>query len=253
MRDRLCTRCGHQSMVLQGAKYRCSNCRSTISKQDYVKLIEFGRETYYYGVQYRRVYSAMQKKYGKITRHYSLQWPSEVMAMVTMSIASGIIGGAAYDAVKFCFAGLFRTIKSEQLSKSASEERYPLYRASDVDEVFSLLGGNDEVANTLIKDIRDYLNGMPKAHVIVRQAIRSSESIRKDVESVREAVQRLRLPKKVNSVYVTRSGRSYHLKKCPRIDDSAVRISRKLASEEYAPCKSCNPDKDYFVTTETDR
>lgn len=140
----LCLSCGSLVPFFEEENILCSSCGASVDRDLMLKLYEFAAEVYYYGHQYRAYY---ERAYGS-TRNPpkpALVFSGEAFAWVMLAVLSGVIGNAAYDAIKYVVA---------KLRDEVAAGRLP---ARDYTRLLEL---TDEQLGELIGAARTYCNDM---------------------------------------------------------------------------------------------
>ena len=95
----------------------CPYCGNRESIEEYEIVLNKAREAVHYGWNYRLRYEKDLKEKGRIDTYYFLEQSEEILNFIAVAIASGVIGGFAYDVVKKVITKILEFIK-----KNGNEE-----------------------------------------------------------------------------------------------------------------------------------
>lgn len=151
----LCLRCAATFPMPSGKRVICPKCGWSISASDFNLLWSLAHRTFRYGHQYRRIYEKQVKRSGEIRAMYNLLDPPGWAVVMTLWAISGIVGNRA-DAL------VMRGLK--QLFRSQAKQRKGAMGLS-----------THRGIAILVRDTRDYMEGMDEVHVTVRSAIKEEE------------------------------------------------------------------------------
>lgn len=203
-----------------------------MTRQRYANLIEQGSAVVLHGVNYRIAYEAQIANHGKIIRKYSLGDPTFVEAAISL-IVSGLVGNAAYDAVKSTLKKIYAQLKKRRLKPRTSSSDRGLC-SQDVDLVYKLIGNDPEYAKTFFEYTEDYVKrhrllGYPVGHALGDESAidRLSDSCKNDPSIF---------------VFASGSGKRFHRKDCKLLRPPIRRIRIKNAYlMPLTPCQRCKP------------
>jgi hypothetical protein len=151
----LCLSCGALDEFAEGDSIVCACCGVSIDRGRILQLYEYAAEVYYYGHQYRVYYEGAYRS-SKNPPKPSLGFAGEAFAWVTLAVLSGVLGNAAYDAIKVVVA---------KIREDVAAGRLP---ARDYSRLLEL---TDEQLGELIGAARTYCDGMEGLTREVRAAI----------------------------------------------------------------------------------
>ena len=135
----------------------CPYCGNRESIEEYEIVLNKAREAVHYGWNYRLRYEKDLKEKGRIDTYCFLEQSEEILNFIAVAIASGVIGGFAYDVVKKVITKILKFIK-----ENGNEE--------EKNKIFSLVD-NDEDMRTFIEYIDEYYTCFEKIDDEVRNAI----------------------------------------------------------------------------------
>lgn len=135
----------------------CPHCGHQISLSEYEKVLSDVRSAVHYGWNYRLAYEKQLQEEGQIRTHYYLVPYEEIINFVALAIASGIIGGFAYDVVKKVIN------KISEFSKNRGHKE-------DTEKLFALIE-NEENMKKFMLYIDEYYSCFETADATVRSAI----------------------------------------------------------------------------------
>lgn len=151
----LCLSCGSIEQFAAGDNIVCGNCGESTNRELMLRLYEYAAEVYYYGHQYRDYYEQAYSR-SKNPPKPSLAFAGEAFAWVMLAVLSGVLGNAAYDAIKVVIAKIRDDVAAGKLP------------ARDYTRFLEL---SDEQLGELIGAARDYCDGMEGLTREVRAAI----------------------------------------------------------------------------------
>lgn len=151
----LCLSCGALDQFAEGKIIVCGGCGVCVERSRILRLYEYAAEVYYYGHQYRIYYENAYRS-SKNPPKPSLGFAGEAFAWVTLAVLSGVLGNAAYDAVKVVVTKIRDDVAAGHLS------------ARDYSRLLEL---TDEQLGELIGAARTYCDGMEGLTREVRTAI----------------------------------------------------------------------------------
>jgi hypothetical protein len=220
-------------VVVSKGPIKCSNCGFECSDSRYKRLVERGRKIVRYGIHYRNKYEQQISKHGRIVKKYSLSEPTVVEAVIGI-IVSGILGNAAYDAVKSCLRRIYSGLKNRRLKSKSVLSENAFACSEDVDLIFRLIGSDSQFAEHFFRYAREYDENVSACDAQVAIAICEERTMH-------ECASIFRLdPHKF--VYVSRSGTIFHRKSCKKLRSPSRRIRLKKAMlSGLKPCKQCDP------------
>lgn len=143
---------GQNSQVLV-----CPECGHKISLAKYESFLYDAREAAYFGWDYRLKYEKDLEEKGKIDTHYYLEQCEEIFNFIALAIASGVVGGLAYDVVKKVISNVIDFAKQK-----GSKE--------DNSKIFALIE-NEENMKKFTQYIYEYYTCFENINENVRNAI----------------------------------------------------------------------------------
>lgn len=133
----------------------CEACGERIERERVLQLYEYAAEVYYYGRQYR-IYYERAFRSGQDNIKPSLGFAGEAFAWVMLAVLSGVLGNAAYDAIK----AVVNKIREDVSAGNIPGRDYT-----------ALLELTDEQLGELVDAARTYCGGMDGLTKEVRAAI----------------------------------------------------------------------------------
>ena len=154
---KICFACANIHNEVDSPIIVCPYCGNRESIEEYEIVLNKAREAVHYGWNYRLRYEKDLKEKGRIDTYYFLEQSEEILNFIAVAIASGVIGGFAYDVVKKVITKILEFIK-----KNGNEE--------EKNKIFSLVD-NDEDMRKFIEYIDEYYTCFEKVDDEVRNAI----------------------------------------------------------------------------------
>lgn len=154
---KICFACANIHNEVDSQIIACPYCGNRESIEEYEIVLNKAREAVHYGWNYRLRYEKDLKEKGRIDTYYFLEQSEEILNFIAVAIASGVIGGFAYDVVKKVITKILEFIK-----KNGNEE--------EKNKIFSLVD-NDEDMRKFIEYIDEYYTCFEKVDDEVRNAI----------------------------------------------------------------------------------
>lgn len=139
----------------------CPNCGNKIEVDKYELFMRDAREAVYFGWEYRLKYEKELEEKGRIDTHYYLEQCEEIFNFIALAVASGIVGGFAYDVVKKVIRKIADFVKhkgnKEEKSKIfdliEKEENMKLF-IQYIDEYYTCFENiNEEVRNAIFEEM----------------------------------------------------------------------------------------------------
>ncbi len=97
---KICFACANFYHELSSKRMVCPYCGHIDNAEEYELILNEAREAVHYGWNYRLKYENDLKEKGRIDTHYFLEEYEEIFNFIAVAIASGVVGGFAYDVVK---------------------------------------------------------------------------------------------------------------------------------------------------------
>lgn len=154
---KICFACANIYDEVNTKMMLCPYCGNRVCVEKYELILNEAREAVHYGWNYRLKYEKDLKEKGRIDTYYYLEQYEEIFNFIALAIASGIVGGFAYDVVKKVITKI-----SEFVKKNGSKE--------EKTKIFSLID-NDEDMRKFIQYIDEYYTCFEKIDDEVRNAI----------------------------------------------------------------------------------
>lgn len=154
---KICFACANIHNEVKSKIIICPYCGNRESIEEYELVLEKAREAVHYGWNYRLKYEKDLKEKGRIDTHYFLEQYEEIFNFIAVAIASGVIGGFAYDVVKKVIIKILKFVKENGNEKEKSK-------------IFSLVD-SDEDMRKFIEYIDEYYTCFDKIDDEVRSAI----------------------------------------------------------------------------------
>jgi hypothetical protein len=151
----LCLSCGTLLARSADDLAVCTACGAPLDRETLGRLYEYAAEVYYYGCQYRSYYESAYAS-GPNPIKPSLSFAGEALAWVTLAVLSGVLGNAAYDAVKAVVAKMRSDIADGKVPNR---------------DYSRLLELTDDQLGALVDAARSYCGGMDGLTKEVRAAI----------------------------------------------------------------------------------
>lgn len=229
----ICFRCGVFDLPLEDGRLRCLKCGYSIPRTKYNKMIDYGSRIMQHGIRYRIIYEDQIAKHGQIVRKYSLVDPT-LIETVAAIVVSGILGNAAYDAVKSTLKTMYAEIRNRRDKASSSRPgRSPT--AEDERLIHRLIGNDPHYEGRFVSYSKDYVNQRKSA--IPAAALACAEEMAIDRCS--------NVFKNDPAIYVFASatGRRFHRKNCKFLRRPTRRLRLKSAMLALlTPCRMCKPN-----------
>ena len=105
-------------------------------------------------------------------------------------------------------------------------------------------GNNDQAANLAVSDHRPVwaVFGIDGLETTSKPVTSSAIGVQAEIVSEQESSVLDETPQE-DTVYVTRTGKKYHLASCSSLRRSKISVSLAEAKERYGPCGRCNPPR----------
>ncbi len=150
----------------------CPKCGYEMNTKQYYEIVDFARDAYYFGFDYRRAYEDQLMLKGSLKTHYYLAEPFEIAVFIAAAVVSGIIGNASYDVVKKAV----KKILGQDTTKDYNKEVAWLLSLTE----------NEQQYNTLVAYIKNFCDNLEGLHPDIKDAIREEMMVTKVQEKLME-------------------------------------------------------------------
>ena len=212
--------------------FACPSCGYRITQKQYDKTVIRGREIVLHGFKYRLEYENQYKKHGRIVSKFSFHEPTIVEAAVAI-IVSGVVGNAAYDAVKIVLHRLYEEIRKRR-SKNRRHRAENRISAADADLVFKLIGNDPDFEKQFVNYVREYVGKKQTTSPVVASALLEERTFDKHQFICQNDPDMF--------VYAGKRSTRFHRKSCASLGTPKRRLRVKAAIlSQLLPCKKCEP------------
>ena len=136
-KEKICFACATIYEAQNADVLVCPHCGHQVSLKEYEKILNNVRAAVHYGWNYRLAYEKQLQEDGEIHTYYYLAPYEEIINYVALAIASGIIGGFAYDVVKKVIS------KISEFAKNSG-------RNQDTEKLFALIENEENMKKFML-------------------------------------------------------------------------------------------------------